>query len=355
MSRKAPIAAIGLIAAVLAATGAISASAANDDSSANQLVGSWELTVNRGPALPLIKGLTTYTPGHSLIGTANVVIRGPAHGAWEHVSGRVYADTHIFFRFDATGTFLGTQKIRETVELAQDGDSYTAVAFSDQFDPNGNLTASGLQRPSPPLGSRSNQRRRPSAEEARGVARAFSRYLLKLALLDPHVARKGGNCCPLPLRLAAMGMRRRLQAETGRWQPRAWRPAVRTRLCLNARRHDRLSSVRDHDDIAGLEIWARGARGGPRAMAHVAVNGLGKYYEVHGDEPPLLLLHRGSGRRRDPSCARDRLTPDQKLQFGLGASSSPRKAPPTGAMMTVTSLAGRPLSLRPMWPSPVST
>ena len=38
MSRKAFIAAIGLIAAVLAATGAISASAANDDSSANQLV-----------------------------------------------------------------------------------------------------------------------------------------------------------------------------------------------------------------------------------------------------------------------------------------------------------------------------
>ena len=128
MSRKAPIAAIGLIAAALAATGAFSASAANDDSSANQLVGSWELTVDRGPALPPVKGLTTYTPGHSLIGTANVVIRGPAHGAWKHVRGR-----------------LGTQKIRETVELAQDGDSYTAVAFSDQFDPNGNLTASGLR------------------------------------------------------------------------------------------------------------------------------------------------------------------------------------------------------------------
>ncbi len=39
----------------------------------------------------------------------------------------------------------GTQKIRETVQLAQDGDSYTAVAISDQFDPNGNLVASGLR------------------------------------------------------------------------------------------------------------------------------------------------------------------------------------------------------------------
>jgi hypothetical protein len=146
MSRKALTAAIVLTAmAALATTGAISATAADDDSSANELVGSWELTVNRGPQLPPVKGMTTYTRGHSLIGTANVVVRGPAHGTWEHVSGRLYADTHIFFRFDSTGTFLGTQKIRETVRLAQDGDSYTAVAISDQFDPNGNLVASGLR------------------------------------------------------------------------------------------------------------------------------------------------------------------------------------------------------------------
>jgi hypothetical protein len=130
----------------LVTTGAISASSADDESAANQLVGSWELTVNRGPVLPPVKGMTTYTRGHSLIGTANVLVRGPAHGTWEHVSGRLYADTHVFFRFDpATGTFLGTQRIKENVLLSPDGDSYRAVAISDQFDPNGNLTASGLR------------------------------------------------------------------------------------------------------------------------------------------------------------------------------------------------------------------
>ena len=146
MNRKASItaiAAICLVAAVLVVV--ISASAANPDSSANQLAGSWQLTVDRGPTLPPVKGLTTYTSDGTLIGTGNTVLRGPAHGVWEHVSGRVYADTHYFFRFDSTGTLLGSQKIRETVDLSQDGDSYTAVAISDQFDPNGNLTASGLR------------------------------------------------------------------------------------------------------------------------------------------------------------------------------------------------------------------
>jgi len=145
MIGRTSIAAVAAIAlAALVTAGAISASA-GDDSSANQLVGSWELTVNRGPQLPPVKGLTTYDRGHSLIGTANVTVRGPAHGTWEHLSGRLYADTHVFFRFDATGAFLGSQRVKETLRLAPDGDSYTSVAISDQFDPNGNPTASGLR------------------------------------------------------------------------------------------------------------------------------------------------------------------------------------------------------------------
>ena len=115
----------------LVTVGAISASAADDDSAANQLVGSWELTVNRGPQLPPVKGLTTYTRGHSLIGTANVLVRGPAHGNWKHVSGRLYADTHIFFsqrtgaemitvRSDADGEFVtGLQRPLDSTDIQE--------------------------------------------------------------------------------------------------------------------------------------------------------------------------------------------------------------------------------------------
>jgi hypothetical protein len=133
----------------MVAAGAIYASSGDNGRSqgANPIIGSWELTVNRGPQLPPVKGLTTYTRGHSVIGTANLLLnRGPSHGTWEHLNGRLYADTHVFFRFDpTTGTFLGTQRVNETARLAPDGDSYTAVAISNLFDPDGNLVVGGLR------------------------------------------------------------------------------------------------------------------------------------------------------------------------------------------------------------------
>ena len=149
MTRKRSLAsAIALIAvAAMVAAGAIYASSGDDGRSqgANPIIGSWEVTVDRGPQLPPVKGLTTFTRGHSLIGTGNTLVRGPSHGAWEHVSGRLYADTHVFFRFDPTGTFLGTQRINENVRLAPDGDSFTTVSISNLFDPNGNLVVGGLR------------------------------------------------------------------------------------------------------------------------------------------------------------------------------------------------------------------
>lgn len=148
ISTRSVVSAMVLIAvAAMVAAGAISASSGDRRGAhgANQLVGSWELTVDRGPQLPEVKGLTTYTRGHSLVGSGNLLTRGASHGTWEHLNGRLYADTHVFFRFGPTGVYLGTQRVNETVRLAQDGESYTSVAISNLFDPNGNLVVGGLR------------------------------------------------------------------------------------------------------------------------------------------------------------------------------------------------------------------
>jgi hypothetical protein len=148
IGRKFLVSVIALLAlATTGAAGAISASSGDDDrgQGGNQIVGSWELNVDRGPALPPVRALTTFTRDGSMIDTANLATRTPSHGVWEHVKGRLYSNTHIFFRFDPAGVFLGTQKINETVRLARDGESFTAVAISDLFDPSGNLVLGGLR------------------------------------------------------------------------------------------------------------------------------------------------------------------------------------------------------------------
>lgn len=138
------IALLALTALVFA--GAISASSADDGNGQgpNQLVGSWELNVDRSP-LPPIKSMFTYISDGTLVETGSLATRGPSHGAWEQLKNRQYAVTHIFFRFDPTGTYLGTQKINETLDLAKDGESYTSVAISYLYDTSGNLVVGGLR------------------------------------------------------------------------------------------------------------------------------------------------------------------------------------------------------------------
>ncbi|HEV2786220.1 MAG TPA: hypothetical protein VGV67_07535 [Solirubrobacteraceae bacterium] len=136
---------VTLIVLTATAIGAISASAGSrggPNHGPNQLVGSWIVSVDRGPALPALKSLQTYTRGHGVVETANggATARSASHGAWERVDGRQYATTNVFFRYDpATGAYLGTVKLRHTLELSPDGQSFTGFSVPEFRDPAGNL------------------------------------------------------------------------------------------------------------------------------------------------------------------------------------------------------------------------
>lgn len=143
----------GLAAVVtVAAIAAPAATTASRTGAANQIEGSWIVTVTRvnPPAnvAPTFKSLMTFDSGGGMTETSSTgtTLRGPAHGAWERIGGRLYATTMVLFRFNpTTGAFLGTQKVNRTMRLSQDGQTFEAVSLAAQYDPAGNLIVGGLR------------------------------------------------------------------------------------------------------------------------------------------------------------------------------------------------------------------
>lgn len=133
---------------VMSVAGAITASAGGRaESPANQIAGTWDVTVDRPQPLSDLKSLQTLTGDGSTIEIANVgtALRSPSHGAWERLEERRYASTMVFFRYDPqSGAYLGTQKIVSTLRLSPDGGSYSGVAVSTLYDPAGNVVLAGL-------------------------------------------------------------------------------------------------------------------------------------------------------------------------------------------------------------------
>lgn len=135
---------VATVLAVIAVGASVIATAgAKSDSAANTLAGTWTVTVNRPPPLPTVASLQVYTADGSMVESGNdSASRSPQYASWTRVGGREYAATGVFFRFDPqTGAFLGRQKINRTIELAQDGQSFTFRGSSTVLDANGNVVA----------------------------------------------------------------------------------------------------------------------------------------------------------------------------------------------------------------------
>jgi hypothetical protein len=149
MSRKkSTFGAIAVLAlGMMVAAGAISASSGESGNhGANALVGSWDATVDRGPAFPSLRTLHTFTRDGSMVETgSDTMFRSPAIGSWMYIGNRTFATTMVMHRFSPTGQYLGTGKINANRRLSDDGQTYTAVAVLELRDPDGNLIVSGLR------------------------------------------------------------------------------------------------------------------------------------------------------------------------------------------------------------------
>lgn len=102
------------------------------------------------PLGPLvIRGLITFHEGGTMseFGVApgsTPALRSPGHGVWDREHGwQEYSFAFIHNRYDATGVFIGTQRIRATLELGGSGDEFTTRSAIETLDANDNVIATG--------------------------------------------------------------------------------------------------------------------------------------------------------------------------------------------------------------------
>lgn len=135
---------LGLLVSALLASVLWTASAGATGDSGNELAGTWTVTVNRPAPLPPLQSLQVFTSDGSLIETANEASasRTDQIGSWERVSGRLYAVTSMFFRFNpATGAHVATVKINKNIRVSDDGQSFTFAGRATTYDLSGNVIA----------------------------------------------------------------------------------------------------------------------------------------------------------------------------------------------------------------------
>ncbi len=119
------------------------------------IVGAWRTAVTPRncqtglPVAPVIRGLFTFNEGGTMaeygIGPGqSPALRSPGHGVWEQRHGRHnYSFRFMFYRYDASGVFIGSQKVTAALELGAGGDSFTTNSAIEVLDANDNLIGSG--------------------------------------------------------------------------------------------------------------------------------------------------------------------------------------------------------------------
>jgi hypothetical protein len=100
------------------------------------------------PFAPL-HGLFTFNQGGTMseygIGPgSSPALRSPGHGVWRREHGRrEYSFAFTFYRYDAAGLFLGSQKISAALELGRGGDEFASRSVIETLDVNDNVIGAG--------------------------------------------------------------------------------------------------------------------------------------------------------------------------------------------------------------------
>ena len=119
-----------------------------ENSGRRSIVGTWQTVVTPRncatgvPVAPAFLGILTFHQGETLTGTSTAV--SSVYGVCEREQGRRnYSFAFVSLRYNSTGVFTGTQKVRQTVEISTNGSEFTSTGTVEILDVNGNAIGNG--------------------------------------------------------------------------------------------------------------------------------------------------------------------------------------------------------------------
>jgi hypothetical protein len=123
----------------------------NSEKQQRSIEGSWRTTVTirncqTGTPITTFQGLQTFNKGGTLAETATggpPSSRTPGHGVWSQHGAQDYSFVFMYDRFNADGTYAGSQKVRGAVVLEAGGGALSVIASTEILNPAGQVIATG--------------------------------------------------------------------------------------------------------------------------------------------------------------------------------------------------------------------
>ena len=116
------------------------------------LEGTWRVEVtlrdcNTGAALGSpFRSLLSFARGGTMTETTarfSPAVRGPGHGIWQQVQGSTFSSTLEAFLYNPSGVWIEWHRLKQTIQIGDDTNTWTANAHNEIFDTNDNLLLSG--------------------------------------------------------------------------------------------------------------------------------------------------------------------------------------------------------------------
>jgi hypothetical protein len=131
-----------LAAGALALTGCSKPAAAAATDDARSITGTWTVTVHPDGPQPSFQSTITFTSAGGVVENTSKAVSSGGIGTWSRAGGGHFTTMFRKYRFDGTGTFIGTTEVTEDDLVDAGGNTYTGHATTKVIDAKGNVTMS---------------------------------------------------------------------------------------------------------------------------------------------------------------------------------------------------------------------